>query len=360
MNYLKCRFCGSTDVANFGSRKTRQDRPIRTVLFCNDCEQSFSVEEKTITEKAQKEKPKFYDNRNWQIYNKNQVEEFRRFQEIAFRLINNRIPEYEAGFGRPKANLREIIFCLLAKIYFNRSSRRLVGVLEDAKELALIEKIWHFNTILKYLNQKEVNELLKALIEDSCKEVKIFDEIFAVDSTGFSVSMYESWFNARFERPSKRRLFRKVHIMIGTKSRIITAVKITDGFGSDTKQLPELLNKTKQNFKIAQLVADKGYLSRSNYQIIEQAGGIPYIPFTSQVTEEPRESKLWEEMMYKYHLQPEEYAKIYHQRSLVESVFSAIKRKYGERLFTKNPIAQENEILVKILVYNICIISNFI
>ena len=63
-------------------------------------------------------------------------------------------------------------------------------------------------------------------------------------------------------------------------------------------------------------------------------------------------------MFYQYHTELEEYGKHYHQRSQVESVFSVIKRKFGERLFTKNNVAQENEIFAKVLDYNICIIAH--
>jgi hypothetical protein len=40
----------------------------------------------------------------------------------------------------------------------------------------------------------------------------------------------------------------------------------------------------------------------------------------------------------------------------VESVFSALKRKFGETLRSRNPVAQVNELLVKVLAYNITVL----
>jgi transposase len=44
----------------------------------------------------------------------------------------------------------------------------------------------------------------------------------------------------------------------------------------------------------------------------------------------------------------------YHKRSNVETTFSMIKRKFGERLRSKTEEAQTNEVLCKILCHNLC------
>jgi len=43
-----------------------------------------------------------------------------------------------------------------------------------------------------------------------------------------------------------------------------------------------------------------------------------------------------------------------HKRSNVETVFSMIKAKFGERLRSKTETSQINEVLCKILCHNIC------
>ena len=46
----------------------------------------------------------------------------------------------------------------------------------------------------------------------------------------------------------------------------------------------------------------------------------------------------------------------YHKRSNVETAFAMIKAKFGGFLRSKNPEAQVNEVLVKILCHNICVL----
>ena len=46
----------------------------------------------------------------------------------------------------------------------------------------------------------------------------------------------------------------------------------------------------------------------------------------------------------------------YHKRSNVESTNAAIKRKFGETLKSKNQTAQINELLAKIIAYNLTVV----
>ena len=57
-----------------------------------------------------------------------------------------------------------------------------------------------------------------------------------------------------------------------------------------------------------------------------------------------------------FQLHREEFDNYYHKRSNAESTFHAIKRKLGENLRSKNRVAQENELLCKIIAYNITVL----
>lgn len=46
----------------------------------------------------------------------------------------------------------------------------------------------------------------------------------------------------------------------------------------------------------------------------------------------------------------------YHKRSNMESTFSMIKAKFGERVRSKTEQAQINEALLKVLCHNICVV----
>jgi hypothetical protein len=44
----------------------------------------------------------------------------------------------------------------------------------------------------------------------------------------------------------------------------------------------------------------------------------------------------------------------YHKRSNVESTFSAVKRKFGDAVRSKNDVAMVNEVLCKFVAHNLC------
>ena len=46
----------------------------------------------------------------------------------------------------------------------------------------------------------------------------------------------------------------------------------------------------------------------------------------------------------------------YHQRSNVETTFSMIKGKFGDSLRSKSDTGQVNELLLKVLCHNICVL----
>ena len=46
----------------------------------------------------------------------------------------------------------------------------------------------------------------------------------------------------------------------------------------------------------------------------------------------------------------------YHKRSNIEATNAALMRKFGETLKSKNPVAQVNELLAKIIAYNLTVV----
>jgi transposase len=82
-------------------------------------------------------------------------------------------------------------------------------------------------------------------------------------------------------------------------------------------------------------------------------GAIPYIPFSSNAQPNGK-GELWRRMYHFHSLNRDEFNAHYHRRSNVESVFSTMKRKFGEKLRSKGETAQINEALRKVLAHNLC------
>ena len=65
---------------------------------------------------------------------------------------------------------------------------------------------------------------------------------------------------------------------------------------------------------------------------------------------------LWERMYHYYNFNRSEFLAHYHKRSNMETTFAMIKAKFGGAVRSKTPMAQVNEVLVKILCHNICVL----
>ena len=89
---------------------------------------------------------------------------------------------------------------------------------------------------------------------------------FAQDSTGFSTVTYDRWFDQKHGKLRSKHEWVKLHIMVGTVTNVVTAVKVSDE--ADCPVLPELLQKTAQRFNVREVSGDKAYLSNKNLEAI--------------------------------------------------------------------------------------------
>src|SRR5258708_32989083 len=197
------------------------------------------------------------------------------------------------------------------------------------------------------------------MIEESSLPLQTIESSFAVDSSGFSTSRFVQWVQAKHHDPKllEQRDWVKVHLMCGVKTNVVTAVEITDRFAGDSQQFEGLVKTTGQNFTMAEVSADKAYLSSDNLQTVVDHNAMPYIPFKSNsVADSPTNPKnaLWKRMFHFYSYNQTRFMQSYHKRSNVETTFSMIKAKFGDGLRSKTKTAQINEALCKVLCHNIC------
>jgi transposase len=296
------------------------------------------------------------DTEYWHRYNQAKTNEKRMFYLLLDDLLNV-ITEPPHDNGRPPVPVRDLLFCSCIKSYNNFSARRISSDLQHAKNMGFVKVLPHYNTLLAFMNNSFLSDLLNQLITITALPLKSVETDFALDSSGFGSYQYERWIRVRFQRALEKeyskRNYVKAHIAIGTTTQIITAVEITPGNYSDTKQLPYLVNKTHENFEPKRWTADKGYSSRKNMQLIGSLEAVPFIAFKNNSTGTSKGCPIWNAMFTYFQMYREQYDKFYHRRSLIESTFSIIKRKYGEFLRSKNFEAQKNEVLLKCLCHNI-------
>ncbi|AFU59205.1 putative transposase, IS4 family protein [Candidatus Nitrososphaera gargensis Ga9.2] len=104
-------------------------------------------------------------------------------------------------------------------------------------------------------------------------------------------------------------------------------------------------------------MADKAYSSRRCYELATELQAIAFILFKKNATGKSFGSSTWSKMYSYFMLHREEFMKHYHQRSNIESTFSMIKKKFGPYVRSRDITAQKNEVLLKILCHNICVVN---
>ena len=172
-----------------------------------------------------------------------------------------------------------------------------------------------------------------------------------------AIKIYSGFSARRFNcdvKEKSQRQWLKAHIITGVKTNIVTSIKITDGHANDSPVLPGLLNDTAVRFDMVEVSADKAYLSENNLRSIENHGAAPYIPFKSNTTGQG--SGMWRRLYAYFIMNEDEWKGHYHQRSNVETTFSMVKGKFGDALRSKSDEGQVNEILLKFLCHNICVL----
>ena len=292
----------------------------------------------------------------WKAYDKAQTNEKLLFMKLLRDLVDNHLGQPTYKFGRPTLPLSDMVFCSVMKIYTTFSLRRFMSDLKIAKEMGLIDKVPCYSSIGHFMQKQELPFILKELVKVSALPLKSVEKDFAVDSSGFSTCRFARWFNYKYGKDSKRRVWLKAHICSGVKTNIVTSVEVTEGRGADSPQLSSLIEETAENFKLQEVSCDKAYSSHKNLELIEGVGATPYIPFKKNVTGKARGSSTWKRLYHYFMYKHEEFLEHYHLRSNAESVFNMIKTKFKDNLRSKSKTAQVNELLCKILCHNICVV----
>ena len=288
---------------------------------------------------------------DWPAYNAAQTHESNHVPELLAALCSG-IVEPPRTRGRPRLPLRDTVAAAVLKVYGTMSARRATGDVRLAEADGHLGCAPHFNTVLRTLENPWLTPLLKEMIEESAAPLKAVETDFAVDSSGFTTCTYVRWFDAKYGREMKQHQWLKAHLMVGVKTNVVTSVEVTDGSANDSPMLPALVTKTGKRFEMAEVSADKGYTSHANLEAIAKAGAKPYIPFKVNTTGEGPD--LWRKLWHFYQFNRPKFLVHYHKRSNVETTFSMIKRKFGASVRAKGRVAQENEILCKILCHNLC------
>ena len=227
--------------------------------------------------------------------------------------------------------------------------------MHDAHPAGYVSAPPHYNTIAKYLELADLTPLLRELVTLSSLPLKSLETTFAVDSSGFSSRHYTRWFDTkRGEMPMERHDWKKLHIVWGVKTNVVTAVEVTGGNEADYPQFAPLVAETAKHFTVKQVSPDKAYSGKFNVAYVSTLGAFPLIPFKENATTGQGPMGIWRLLFHYFNAHRDTFMKHYHQGSNVETTFQMIKSKFGEALRSKSNVAQFNEALCEMLTHNLC------
>jgi len=204
-----------------------------------------------------------------------------------------------------------------------------------ARALLNLKTVPDHSTLVKFHNRLKP-EALNSLLCDKRAN------IVAVDASGFQTNHmsyhYANVWNCQDKRKYRRYL--KLTIAIDTNTQYVMAQKIRLSPRNDTIDFPFVLRDLKCDY----VVADRGYDSKKNRRfVLREMKSYPQIPYRSISP------------VYRFSggVKLEFHKQIYLQRSKVETVFSVIKRKYGNFILSKSFESQKKELIFRLIAYNV-------
>ena len=312
-----------------------------------------------MSELSTKQKRKTYS-QNWREYDLAQTHELEHFAPLLYELCRTlKQPRFE--FGRPTVPISDMVYAVVTKAQRGMSRRRAMTDIKRAQEDGYIDHVPADSSVSRYLGKPELISALKWLIVQSALPLSTLEEDFAIDSTGIASTVYARWYDQKRGKERREAQWVKMHVLCGVRTQVVVAADVSDSDSHDSPFLKTLLGQIEhEDFDIRELSADKAYLSRRNYELAEELDIDLYVPFkVNSRRQHPKKERnlTWERAFDYFQYRHEEFLEHYHKRSISEAVMNMIKAKYGGYVRSKTPVAQFNEVLVKVICHNIyCLI----
>jgi transposase len=261
----------------------------------------------------------------------------KRFMLSAKKLVT-KIPMYSSKFSNKIYDNRQKFSILILRQRLKMTYREIINFLKFnplARALLNLKSIPDHSTLVKFHNRLKPEQLNSLLCDKHAN-------IVAVDASGFQTNhMSYHYANVwHFEDKRKYRRYLKLTIAIDTNTQYVMANKIRLSPRNDTIDFMSVLKDLQCDY----VVADRGYDSKKNRRfVLRQMKAHPQIPYRSISP------------VYRFNggTKLEFHKEIYHQRSKVETVFSVIKRKYGNFILSKSFESQKKELIFRLIAYNV-------
>ena len=212
------------------------------------------------------------------------------------------------------------------------------STIQRGMELLTMDLLWQINLLM-------LKDIMKNKID------------VLIDSSGIRIFARSVWFCLRIKREMSKRDCDKVHLAVCADLLLVMNWRITNGKRNDCPFFRILIAPIRI---IGYVVADKGYLARVNFQAAANKGGHGIIPFKKGKKKQSRSKACgfpaWKSAHDFWTVMNGLYMSIYHRRSRIEAVFSALKKRYGDKLNCSSASMRRKEMSLRLIAYNIRIL----
>ena len=235
------------------------------------------------------------------------------------------------------------------RAYFHLPYRQTEGIVR-AHAANTLPSIPHYSRICRRINRLHIK-----IDDDQDKSSLQHDDYFviAIDSTGVKVTNRGEWIRHKWK---VKRGYLKIHIAVDITKKRILSLQVTSEQVHDGKILPELVDDItiKQNKVVETAIMDGAYDSNNNFQILSFKGIQPAIKVRKNAKYRKTNHYLRNKNVQsqKTNLQQWKDSVDYGKRWMVETVFSCMKRMFGEYVTAIRFENMIKEMILKASLYN--------
>jgi IS5 family transposase len=236
------------------------------------------------------------------------------------------------------------------RVYFHLPYRQTEGIIR-AHAADTLPSIPDYSRICRRINRLDIK-----IDDDAANKSSLHDDYFviAIDSTGIKVSNRGEWIRHKWK---VKRGYLKIHVVVDIKKKRILSLIVTSEQVHDGKVLPELIDDItiKQNKVVETAIMDGSYDSNNNFQLLSFRGIKPAIKVRKNAKYNRKTNHYLRNkniQLQKTNLQRWKDNARYGQRWMVETVFSCIKRMFGEYVTAIRFENMVKEMILKASLYN--------
>ena len=258
-----------------------------------------------------------------------------------------RIQPYLHKYSNHMYTVWQHLVLLVLRQYENKSYCRFLDFLHECTGIQRylgLSKLPHYTTLQKASERLE-STILHKILSEFVLYVKVRLMLVGIDATGFGYNQSSYYYT---KRARLRRKFVKMSIAADMKHQIVCCIKIRHRQRHDSVDFVSLLKRTNQIIPVSTVLADKGYDSETNHVAAENLGIASIIPPRYEDVPIYKTRGCHRKMLKRYGYD----RTTYHQRNKTETIFSVIKRMFGDYVTSRKIVTQNRELTYRIIAYN--------